>query len=450
VAKGFSAATLHAALVSLGAPSPIARYCVALSGGADSSALLKCLVDLHQQRPLLGLRAVHVNHHLQPAAAAWAQHCAAFARQLNVPLLVLDAQVHVARGESPEAAARDARYRLLAENLAVDEFLLTAHHAEDQLETLLLQLARGGGVPGLASMPRRAPCGPGIHLRPLLDFSREELRAYLAAAGQGWIEDPSNVDLRFDRNFMRHQVLPLLLGRWPALAASAVRSADHLASAQLLLDELAREDHVLAAAGHRLQVAALRGLEPARLRNLLRFWIRQHGVSMPASTVLEQVAQQMLEARADSVPEVTWGQHVIRRYRDRLYLDRQLPQPPSEMLSWTWRTEPELVLPGGLGKLLASVAERNVATFRMLPDRLRVSWRSGGEKLQVAANRPRRELRALLQEWDVVPWMRGRIPLLYADEALVAVGDLAIAAEFRAAPDQPGTLIEWLDHPALD
>jgi tRNA(Ile)-lysidine synthase len=450
VARPLSAASLHNALVALGAAPPRARYCVALSGGADSTALLACLVDLHRQEPLLGLRAIHVNHHLHPDSAAWADQCSVMARSLDVPLLILDAHVQRGRRESPEAAARDARYGLLSENLAAGEFLLTAHHAEDQLETFLLQLARGAGVPGLASMPRRSPCGRGVQLRPLLDVGRAALQAYASAKGLTWIEDPSNADVRFDRNFLRHRVIPVLQERWPSLATSVVRSAEHLASAQLLLDEVASADYSVAEEGQRLRVSVLRGLEPARQRSLLRYWIRLCGAPMPASATLEEVAEQMLVARADAVPEVTWGEHAIRRYRDRLYLERQLPAAPAESLLWPWRATPELALPAGLGTLRARVAERDVATFRLLPDPLQVRWRSGGEKLRVAANRPHRELRALLQEWDIVPWMRSRIPLLYAGDVLVAVGDLAIAAEFRAAADQPGTLIEWLDHPALD
>lgn len=450
MARAFSAASLRTALAALGATPPNARYCVALSGGGDSSALLRLLVDLHRQESLLGLRAIHVNHHLQPDSGVWAEQCSVLARQLDVPLLILDAHVQRRRGESPEAAARDARYRLLGEHLVSGEFLLTAHHSEDQLETFLLQLARGAGVPGLASMPRRSPCGKGIHLRPLLDVTRAELRASLADAGLAWIEDPSNDDVRFDRNFLRHRVIPVLQQRWPSLATSVVRSAEHLASAQGLLDEVASADYAVAEEGQRLRVPVLRGLEPARQRNLLRYWIRLRGASMPPSATLEEIAQQMLAARVDAAPEVTWGEHAIRRYRDRLYLESHLPAAPSESLPWPWLTTPELTLPAGLGTLRARVAERDVATFRMLPDPLRVSWRSGGEKLRVAANRRHRDLRALLQEWDIVPWMRSRIPLIYAGDVLVAVGDLAIAAEFRAAADQPGTLIEWLDHPALD
>ena len=447
---GFSAATLHAALASLGAEPEVARYCVAFSGGADSTALLNCLTELRAQHSGLELRATHVNHHLQPHADQWAEHCAGLARQLGVPFLLLDARVQTARGESLEAAARDARYHLLAEGLAPAEFLLTAHHSEDQLETLLLQLARGAGVAGLAGMPRRAPCGRGEHLRPLLDFSRNELQRYAAAAGLRWIEDPTNENQRFDRNFVRHRILPVLQERWPSLAASAVRSADHLASAHALLDDLARADHAVAAQGDRLSVPALRALEPARVRNLLRFWIRLRDSPLPSSAVLEQIQAQMLALRPDSTPEVRWGDQVIQRYRDRLYLNARLPAEPTGEASWRWRAESEFALPAGSGQLRARFDDCGGARLAGIPDQLRVRWRSGGETLRLAANRPHRELRSLMQEWGIVPWMRGRIPLLYAGEALVAVGDLWLAAEFRAGEGQQGILIEWLDHPALD
>ena len=450
MATRFSAAALQAALDALDAPPAASRYCVALSGGADSTALLKALVDLREQEPRLGLRAIHINHHLQPHAPVWAEHCVLLGKRLAVPCVVLDAPVEAGRGESLEAVAREARYRLLGGNLGPGEFLLTAHHAEDQLETVLLQLARGAGVAGLAAMARRSACGAGIHLRPLLDFGREHLRAFVVAAGLEWIEDPSNEDRRFDRNFVRREVLPRLLQRWPAYAASAVRSADHLANAQALLDALAQADWAVAAEGDRLRVPTLRALEPERVRNLLRFWIRRQRVLLPASATLAQIEQQMLAVRADSNPEVAWGEHVMRRYRDRLYLGARLPSQPNQVVSWSWRVQSELPLPAGLGRLRALAAERGASRLTGLPDTLRVSWRAGGEGLRLAANRPRRELRALMQEWDIVPWMRSRIPLLSAGNALIAVGDLWIAAEFRAAADQPGVRIEWLDHPALD
>jgi tRNA(Ile)-lysidine synthase len=447
---GFSAATLHAALAALGSELDASHYCVALSGGADSTALLHCLTQLRAQHAGFELRAIHVNHHLQPHADLWAEHCAGLAKQLGVRFLVLDARVQAVRGGSLEAAARDARYRLLAEALAPGELLLTAHQAEDQLETLLLQLARGAGVAGLAGMPRRTACGRGEHLRPLLDFNRRELQRYVTAAGLTWIEDPSNDDERFDRNFVRHRILPALGERWPSLAASAVRSADHLASAHTLLDDLARADHAVAAEGDQLRVTTLRGLEAARMRNLLRFWIRLRDASLPSSAILEQIEAQMLALRADSTPEVQWGDHVMRRYRDRLYLGRRLPAEPAGETSWRWKLEPELALPAGSGRLRARVAECGGPRLAGIPDELQIRWRSGGENLQLAANRPHRELRSLMQEWGIVPWMRARIPLLYAGEVLVAIGDLWLAAEFRAAEGQQGILLEWFDHPALD
>jgi len=443
-----STATLHAALASLGAPAG-AKCCVGFSGGADSTALLKCLQELREELGGFELRAIHVNHHLHPRAETWAEHCAGLARQLAVPLLLLDARIEAVRGESLEAAAREARYRLFAEALTPAEFLLTAHHAEDQLETLLLQLARGAGVAGLAGMSRRTPCGPGEHLRPLLDFNREALQRYLAKSGLTWIKDPSNEDHRFDRNFMRHEVLPILRQRWPSLPASAVRSADHLASAQSILDELARADHFAAAEGTRLSVPMLRRLAPERMRNLLRYWIRLRNAPLPSSAILGEVVSQMLALTADTTPEVRWSGHVARRYRDRLYLSTGLSDEPGEGAWWDWKTQPEILLPAGSGRLRAREVTHANAVLTAIPDKLRVGWRAGGETLRLATNRPHRELRSLMQERGIVPWMRGRIPLLFAADELVAVGDLWIAAEFRASAEESGILLEWLDHPEL-
>jgi tRNA(Ile)-lysidine synthase len=314
---------------------------------------------------------------------------------------------------------------------------------------LLLQLARGAGVAGLAGMPRRAPCGLGEQLRPLLDFDREALLRYLAHSGPDWIDDPSNEDQRFHRNFLRHKVLPILRQRWPSLAVSAVRSADHLAGAQSILDDLAQADHFAAAEGTRLSLPRLRRLEAERMRNLLRYWIRRRGAPLPSNAIIDQIVSQMLAMTVDTTPEVRWGGYVARRYRDRLYLSAGLEEAPREGAWWDWKVQPEMVLPAGLGRLrVREVAHANVS-LTAITGKLRVGWRTGGETVRLATNRPHHELRSLMQEWGIVPWMRGRIPLLFVADALLGVGDLWIAAEFRAPREEPGILLEWLDHPEL-
>ncbi len=297
-----------------------ARYCVAFSGGLDSTALLYAMTQLRERTPLMQVRAVHVNHHLLPQADAWADHCRAVASSLAVTLEVIDIHVAPGAGVSPEAAARAARYRALESRLAEDEMLLTAHHQEDQLETVLLQLLRGAGVAGLAAMPEDAPFGRGRHLRPLLGIARAVLEELVRAAGLSWVEDSSNTDVRYDRNYLRHRVLPVLRERWPGAAGTVARTARHLAEAQSLLDDLARIDLAGAVEDGGLSLEKLRELAPPRARNLLRFWIRASGFPPPSTVKLHDILRQMLESRIDAAPRVAWGAAEIARRRGRLYL----------------------------------------------------------------------------------------------------------------------------------
>ncbi|MBS0387031.1 MAG: tRNA lysidine(34) synthetase TilS [Proteobacteria bacterium] len=290
------------------------RFCVAYSGGADSTALLAALTGL-RARHRLAVRALHVNHRLQPAADAMARSARAAARRLRVPCQVIDAPVAVRRGDSPEAAARVVRYGALQARLRTGEWLVLAQHQDDQVESLLLQLLRGAGVAGLAASPARS----GMLLRPLLSVPRTQLLAYLARCRLQWIEDPSNADERYARNFLRLKILPLLRERWPGLGTTLSRSAALAAEAQLLL--AARADALLqdAVDGSALRVTVLRRLEPAERRNVLRRWLQLHGLPMPDQRRLLEVAGPLLRARHDAHPFVRWPGALVRRQGDRLH-----------------------------------------------------------------------------------------------------------------------------------
>ena len=283
---------------------PDVSLCVALSGGVDSTALLAALAAGRAKS--VRLRALHVDHGLHPASKQWAQHCRALARALHVPLKVLTTKVERQPGESLEAAARETRYRLLAGALQPGEVLLAAHHSDDQLETVLLQLFRGSGLPGLAAMPALAPFAKGWLARPLLSRSRAELEAWVRQQGLSWIDDDSNADERLDRNYLRLRVLPLIRERWPGAPTAVSRSARHAAEAQGLLDLLARGDVERACYGELLSVKALRALPPDRRHNALRFWITRAGYLAPDTRRLVEIGGALLDARPDANPFVEW------------------------------------------------------------------------------------------------------------------------------------------------
>jgi len=294
---------------------------VAWSGGVDSTVLLHLLWRARRlPGSRLTLRALHVDHGLQPAAADFRRFCLRTARQWQLPLRVLKAQVRSGKGDSVEQAAREARRAVLGAALAPGELLLTAQHADDQLETLLLAVLRGAGPAGLAGMPTAMPLAGSHLLRPLLDRERAELLAYAHAARLSWIDDPTNDEPRFDRNYLRARVLPVLRRRWPALSRTAGRSARHCAAAALALQCAAARDLELAADGADLEVAVLRRWSAARRAGALRAWIQSAGGRAPNERHLREI-EAMLVARADAHPELRLPDLTLRRQGGRLRIE---------------------------------------------------------------------------------------------------------------------------------
>ncbi len=441
--EAFGPVQLQAKLQALAGPLEGLKFCLAYSGGMDSCALLHGLAEV-RRRASFRLRAVHVNHQLQPQAADWARAARSTARGLDVPCRVLTVRVDPARGESLEAAARDARYQALRQELRPGELLLTAHHEDDQLETVLLALMRGSGVRGLRAMEASSSFGQTKLLRPLLGVSREHLQAYLERHAVAWSQDPSNDDRRFDRNYLRHVVVPALRERWPAAAASASRSAAHLAEADALLEELAQQSLRGARDGRALQISVLRRLaEPAR-RNVLRRWIASLRLPLPDQARLRELAGPLLAARHDATPCVRWQGVEVRRSGDRLMANANAnasagagsgiaagvvvtgrPRP----CSWDWRSQPWLALPpDSLGIVPDPHGDLLLSA---LPARLTVCFRRGGERLR--ASHGSAALKDLLQQAGVSPWQRARVPLLTHAGLIVAVADLWIDPDYRAS-----------------
>jgi tRNA(Ile)-lysidine synthase len=355
---------------------------------------------------------------------------------------------------SLEAEARRVRYEALAKGLRRNEWLLTAHHEDDQLETLLLQLMRGAGVAGLAAMPRDTALGSGRLVRPLLHESRAELERFVRARGWTWVEDDSNVDERFDRNFLRRRVVPVLRERWPAASRVASRSASHLGEARALLEALAAQDlATVSVEGGLVELAKLAKLDAARQRNVLRHWLQTRGLAMPDAVHLERIRVELAAARQDASPSVRWSGGEVRRFRGRLYA---MPEPAMreaamrkaaskastrpkrsrDRRAWRWRAARRFDLGEGRGVLRLVADPHGALSAEALPATLWVGVREGGEKLAPEAGGPRRALKELLRVATLPPWEREALPILFdgktGNAAVVAVGDLLVAAAFRA------------------
>jgi tRNA(Ile)-lysidine synthase len=401
---------------------------------------------LAQLRPQLPypVRAIHVHHGLQEGADGWQAHCESICAKYEIPLVSLNLGLSPRKGDSLEALAREARYEALAKQLSSGDLLLTAQHQDDQAETLLLQLLRGSGPAGLAAMPLVTRFGSGWLIRPLLHESRSTLENYARSQGLDWREDPSNMDLRFDRNFIRHRVIPLLQSRWPAATMTLARAARF--SGELLT--LAREDaeealaRVRCAGSEALSVTALKQMPSVRLRHLLRHWIATHGAPMPNAKKLMRIEREAVHGRDDSTPLVVWLGWEVRRYRDELIL---APSRPNETLPdrLHWVDKQSLELPSGLGSLAVSSAEGGIDKHYWYAAEIEVRFRQGGERCRPAGRNHHRPLKKLLQEWGVPPWDRDRLPLIYLDGELAAVPGRLVCDPFAAIKGEEGIQVHW-------
>jgi tRNA(Ile)-lysidine synthase len=340
-----------------------------------------------------------------------------------------------------EAAARKLRHEALARQPA--DFIALAHHQDDQAETLLLQLLRGAGVKGMAAMPSlKLREGAPALLRPLLDISRAELLDYARQHSLQWVEDESNADDNYPRNFLRHRVFPLLGERFPACRTTLARSAHHFAEAGMLLDALAEQDAQGAFDGATLDVARLAALDAMRAKNLLRWFLQRRGALMPENSRLEEMLRQLCEARADAQICIAWGDWEVRRYRGRTHVCSVQAEPDAD-LRVLWRGEDKLALPGGVLHFAHGMGA-GISAKQLKAAPVTIRLRRGEETLRPDAARPARSLRYLFQECGIPPWQREYWPLLYCGETLVAVPGLGVESEYRAAPEEAGIVLSWV------
>jgi tRNA(Ile)-lysidine synthase len=419
-------------------PHSPAKLCIALSGGLDSCVLLSALLAAQKQLAF-ALHAIHVHNGLSPNADAWAEFCVANCQTLKVPCQVVHVNVDKKAGLGIEAAARKARYEALLKSDA--DFIVLAHHQDDQAETYLLQLLRGAGVKGLSAMSvidskRRL-------LRPLLSIPRLEIEDYARHANLKWVEDESNQDTHYDRNFIRHALTPLLTQRFPSVQAVLARSASHMAEASSLLDDLAALDAQTCIHDAKVNLLELAKLSEVRAKNLIRWWLAGFGFSLPSKERLDEILQQLLHAKADATIKlvIDAGKVNLRRYQGYAFIEADAKALPIAM---TWQGESALELPDGSRLLFERKLGEGLAIDRLGVHQLRIAHRHGGERFKPDLHRPTRTLKHLLQESNMPPWLRDRLPLIYFDDALAVVPTIGVSCLMHAAEHELGLVITWL------
>ncbi|WP_281271434.1 tRNA lysidine(34) synthetase TilS [Leucothrix arctica] len=395
------------------------KFLVAYSGGLDSHVLLHVM----SQIPDISLRAVYIDHGLQESSLWWGRHCRGICSDLSVPFQLIPLNLQVPSGESLEAYARDKRYQAFAGLLEEGEVLLTGHHQNDQAETLLIQLMRGAGGAGLSAMPMITSFSGGHLMRPFLNFHRSALEDYAAKYQLDFVEDESNADLRYDRNYLRHQILPQLEDRWPGCYGTLARAALLQGETQRLLDGYLSEDmtSMTGSVVGTLSVKALKQCESARQRALLRLWITTSGFIAPSAKKLQHVVSDALFCSEEASPCVHWGSVEVRRFRDDLYAMEALSEH-DESQSFYWDELSEDLPVESLGLSLQSSL---LGGWRALAQQeeigLTVKFRQGGESIKPSGRDKSISLKNLFQQLAVPPWMRSRMPLIYFKDDLIMV-----------------------------
>jgi tRNA(Ile)-lysidine synthase len=404
------------------------RIYVGYSGGVDSHVLLHLCTSI---KMLEGkITAVHVHHGLQAEAQSWVEHCQKIAEQLGVGFTLLEVDATANAGESPEEAARNARHNALKTLIDVDDALLIGQHREDQLETVLLQLFRGAGLRGLSGIPESIFFGQGTMLRPLLNVAKQDVNAYAKANNLQWIEDPSNQQNDYDRNYLRNVVIPLLKQRWESCDKTVARSAKHCAEAQVIVSAVADELFypVFSKSSKTLCVTQLLAHKNPRQHLIIRHWFQSLGLRMPAQAFIERIQTEVIAAREDSDPVLAGQGFVIRRYRDRLYCLKQAEQEPLQDMNWP---AGETAINFAIHRSLSySISSAGILHDKWHKAKVTVKFRSGGEKIRLPNRKEHHTLKNLFQEAGIPPWEREMIPLIYLDNKLAAVGDLWISADF--------------------
>jgi len=405
-----------------------ARIYIGYSGGVDSHVLLHLCASITELKDKI--TAVYVHHGLQKEAESWGKHCEKIAQSLGIDFILLRVNALAGKGESPEEAARNARYAALKSLLGVEDVLLLAQHRDDQLETVLLQLFRGCGLRGLSAMPERMAFGKGVMLRPLLNVSKRSIDDYAQLHVLNWVDDPSNLSNDYDRNFLRNEVLPLLKQRWPNCDKTVARSARHCADAQLVISTQAEDlfGRVFNAIDKTLNISQLKSFEITQQPLVIRQWFQVLNLKMPAHAFLERLQSEVLSARDGSDPILSGQGYCVRRYRDKLYCLKQVA--PEKVKDTLWPAGQTSIRLSDQQTLSCRPSSVGICLKRWQNATIIVKARRGGEKILLPGRKGHHALKKLFQEAGIPPWQRAMFPLVYLDDKLAAVGDLWISADF--------------------
>lgn len=422
----------------------IKRVVIAYSGGVDSHVLLHACAQLQKTLNQFTFQAVYIDHGLHEDSSRWSLHCEKVAIELGIDFTSQQVDARNNKGEGPEQAARRARYAALSNLVDESTVLLTAQHRDDQAETLMLQLLRGAGVNGLASMPTLARFDAGFISRPFLEFSKADILDYANAKNLSWVEDSSNLNESYDRNFLRQQVIPLIRKRWPAFSKTTSRTASHCAEAASLLSDVGASLVVETGNGE-LDIKPILDRKEEIQRLVIRQWLSTRGVRFPSEKVLSQILM-MLSARTDKNPLVEWSGQQVRLFDERLFFTQQRAETAFEPINW--RSD-KVTLPKPLGDIcLKPAVGEGIAKKLWESSEVSIRWRQGGETIKLAARLGNKKLKKLLNEEKILPWVRDSIPLIYLNNELAAVADLWLDEKFLAAESESGYMLDW-QHPKL-
>ncbi|MFT5426901.1 MAG: tRNA(Ile)-lysidine synthase [Gammaproteobacteria bacterium] len=415
---------------------------IAYSGGLDSHVLLHSLACLREQITSK-LVAVHINHGLSQNADSWERHCRTICENYAIELQTFTVDLSQRNKQGMEALAREKRYEVFNDLMKRHDLLFTAHHINDQVETMLLQLLRGAGPDGLVGMPQTREFSEGFLVRPFLDTTRDEIHEYALNESLNWIEDESNKSNKYDRNFLRNEIIPELLNRWPGALKTIRRVIEHQVDARNLINEISEIDLPIVCDDEftRISLTEFENLSHVRRKNVLRAWIKKNNLIIPNANIIDNISAEVIRADEDKNPCVKWTGAEVRRYREYLYIMPSL-SPHNVKLVTRWNFEGTLKLASGF---LKAVSSKGVGIKRTMisSDNVEIKYRQGGEQIKLSGRNHTHELKKLMQEEGVLPWFRDRIPLIFYRNELIAVADLWVADKYAATALEPAWQIKW-------